>query len=160
MFTWQSDGELLVHVSGGTVARLRQERDDTWREISRFDIPLPNFYRYSPIVAVGQVLIGEYQTPTSAPDLFLYEEKTGNMSIVTRTNPQINDLTLAQFDNISWLMPNGTPVSGMLFKPPNYVPGRRYPLVFKRKEIKGGLSVTLVSTTILHLLSNQSPMQG
>lgn len=48
---------------------------------------------------------------------------------LTNANPQIADWTLGDAEEITWKSKDGKMVGGVLLKPANYQPGRRYPLI-------------------------------
>jgi dipeptidyl aminopeptidase/acylaminoacyl peptidase len=134
---WTQAGDVIVHVSGNAVATFRRD-NRSWREVSRFDIPLKDFHRYSPLTSTGAaVLIGVHQTPVTPPDLFIYDPKGDGVHMLTKVNPQLDEVTLASIKKVRWQTSGGVEMSGFLFLPPGYVPGKRYPLVIQTKGNQG-----------------------
>ena len=133
---WTSAGDVIVHVSGATIARFRHG-EGTWRQVEQFTIPLPNFHRYAPMASDGEVVLGVYETPVTPPDLFLYDRKTNDARVLTNLNSQLDQATLAPVELIHWKTTAGTDIAGWLFKPPGYRAGQRYPLVIQTKGNQG-----------------------
>ncbi len=48
---------------------------------------------------------------------------------LTNTNPQLADFALGDEEVITWKSSDGQEIEGLVFKPANYVPGRKYPLL-------------------------------
>ena len=67
---------------------------------------------------------------------------------MTNSNPQVDELALGETEAIQWRSTDGKMVEGVLVKPLNYEPGRRYPLVV---QIHGGpASATVLSFNAGH----------
>jgi dipeptidyl aminopeptidase/acylaminoacyl peptidase len=49
--------------------------------------------------------------------------------LLTRLNPQVESLTLAQVEAVKWTSNDGTEIEGLLVYPVGYQTGRRYPLL-------------------------------
>ena len=66
-----------------------------------------------------------------------------NWKRLTNSNPQVDEIALGKTEAIQWRSTDGTMVEGVLVKPLDYEPGRRYPLVV---QIHGGpASATVLS---------------
>jgi dipeptidyl aminopeptidase/acylaminoacyl peptidase len=87
----------------------------------------------------GQLLIS-YADPTTPPSIYLAKSEAdlGNKGAwirLTNPNPQVEGFALGQADEYVWKSKDGRMVGGVLLKPANYQPGRRYPLIV---QIHGG----------------------
>ncbi len=136
---WLDNGDVVLQTSGVAVAHYRQE-GDSWREISHDALPFEQVYRYSVIgltTADGVSYVGTYQTPNVPPDLFVFDSANNKLQMLTKLNPQLDALTFAPFQMIHWRTAIGHELSGFLFMPPDYIAGRRYPLVIQTKGNQG-----------------------
>lgn len=62
-------------------------------------------------------------------DVWLLDTKTREVRQVTHVDPALEKFPLGTSKLISWRSLDGQPLQGALLLPPNYLPGRRYPLV-------------------------------
>jgi dipeptidyl aminopeptidase/acylaminoacyl peptidase len=63
------------------------------------------------------------------PVLVATDKSTKASRIILDPNPQLKDIELGEASVLKWKDENGREWVGGLYKPPDYVPGRRYPLV-------------------------------
>ncbi len=133
---WKKDGSLLLHTSENEIAEFGHQ-DGKWIEISSFHIPLPHFFRFAELASDGRLIVGDYQNSLTPPELFLYDHKLDTTLILAKLNPQFDDLTVAPMKEIQWTTSTGYDVHGLLFLPPGYAPGSRYPLVIQTKPDNG-----------------------
>ena len=63
------------------------------------------------------------------PRLFIKDSKTGIRSLLLDPNPQFQDLQFGRVEEIKCKSPDGHEITAGLYRPPDYVSGRRYPLV-------------------------------
>ncbi len=63
--------------------------------------------------------------------LLATENSTGVSRVIWDPNPQLRDVALGEVSVFRWKDRSGHDDIGGLFKPPDYVPGRRYPLVIQ-----------------------------
>lgn len=66
-----------------------------------------------------------------APQIVGVDARTSRKEVILNLNPQFSALELGQVKPLEWKDAAGDMVSGGLYLPPNYVPGRRYPLVIQ-----------------------------
>jgi len=71
------------------------------------------------------------QSLNDPPVLSAPDTGTGLSRIVWDPNPQLRDVALGEVSVFKWKDPSGHDDVGGLFKPPDYVLGRRYPLVIQ-----------------------------
>jgi dipeptidyl aminopeptidase/acylaminoacyl peptidase len=71
------------------------------------------------------------QSLNDPPVLLATDKSTGVSSIIWDPNPQLRDVALGEVSVFRWKDPSGHDDVGGLFKPPDYIPGRRYPLVIQ-----------------------------
>jgi dipeptidyl aminopeptidase/acylaminoacyl peptidase len=65
------------------------------------------------------------------PVLVATDEVTGNSRIIWDPNPNLKGVDLTQVSVLEWRDKAGRRWTGGLYKPPTYLPGRRYPLVIQ-----------------------------
>lgn len=129
---WTVDGNILVKTYSGTISSFRQE-GSSWKKVSTATIPFDKPYPFSQLTSDGKAVVGIYEAVTVPPNLYTLALNTGEAKIITNLNPHLADDTLAEAKHIRWYTSDGMEVHGLLFFPPGYVPGRRYPLVIQTK---------------------------
>lgn len=134
---WESNEQVLVRTAGGIVTRFRRKQDGKWQASSSINIPLQDFYRYSRITGTFSSMVGEYQNVSTPPDLFVLNQATGTVRMLTHLNPQIDSLELAPYKKVEWSSSDGEKHGGFLLMPSDYVDGKRYPLVIQTKYNQG-----------------------
>lgn len=65
------------------------------------------------------------------PQIFAVDARTQRREVILNLNPQFSELALGHVKPVEWKDGSGGTVSGGLYLPPDYVPGRRYPLVIQ-----------------------------
>jgi dipeptidyl aminopeptidase/acylaminoacyl peptidase len=126
--SWPSNDVLLLRTGDSAVSRF-ELKDGHWVERERTVIPLQHFFKNADLASNGVFIVGDYETPAIPPELFIYRPGDSAAKTVARLNPQLDDLTLATIKDIDWITSSGFHASGLLFIPPGYKPGERYPLV-------------------------------
>jgi dipeptidyl aminopeptidase/acylaminoacyl peptidase len=110
-------GNRSIYVAG---ARLPLDTDDPVereaRAKQRFDI----------------VIVEDLNTP---PEIYV-SRKGGGRKLLLDLNPQFADLQLGHVELIHWKTTDGRRVQGGLYLPPDYVPGKQYPLVIQTHGLK------------------------
>ena len=133
---WQKDGEVVVRSASTTVARFRRF-EDSWREVGQVKIAQNDEDRYLYLASNGKEIVGTHETVSIPRDLFEYEPGQGHIRLLTDFNPQLRTVQFAPVETIHWSTTGGLNVSGLLFIPPDYVSGTRYPLVIETKGDDG-----------------------
>jgi dipeptidyl aminopeptidase/acylaminoacyl peptidase len=124
---WRGD-TLLLRTAATTITALCR-REGKWTEESHVSIPLKDLYRFASLASDGRYIVGGYENPTTPPELFLYRIGEREATIVAKLNEEFDHLTLAPVEEIHWQASPGYSVDGLLYMPPDYVAGKRYPLV-------------------------------
>jgi len=130
------NGDVVVRGNGTTIARLRDIKGN-WVETEHISLPKQAVDQFEMLTSNGEEIVGVHETVTSPEDLFRYRFGDGRISLLTRLNPQFSTLRAASVETVQWRTTEGLNVSGLLFLPPDYVPGRRYPLVIQTKGDSG-----------------------
>lgn len=86
----------------------------------------------------------------NAPPKVYYRRQNGTRAhLLLNLNPQLRGIALARAHLVTWDWSKGRPITAGLYYPPNYQPGRRYPLVIQthgfelnRFEYWGGYPVS------------------
>jgi hypothetical protein len=94
-----------------------------YRKISKADFPVPQIQRPPFEVTVEQDL----NTPQ---ELYLSDPKSHQKALLLDLNPQFNELDFGKVKTIEWKA-SGIDITGGLYFPPDYVPGKRCPLVIQ-----------------------------
>jgi dipeptidyl aminopeptidase/acylaminoacyl peptidase len=66
---------------------------------------------------------------TEYPDLWVSDSKFKSIKKITEANPQIENFAWGKAELVEWRSVDGIPLQGVLIKPGNYEPGKRYPVV-------------------------------
>jgi dipeptidyl aminopeptidase/acylaminoacyl peptidase len=65
------------------------------------------------------------------PRIVAIDPSTGRKSLLIDLNPQLQTLNLARVEEIAWKDAHGIEVKGGLYWPPDYVAGKKYPLILQ-----------------------------
>jgi hypothetical protein len=65
------------------------------------------------------------------PRIFAVDPSTGRKSLLMDFNSEFQNLALARVEEIAWKDPHRTEVKGGLYWPPDYVAGKKYPVVIQ-----------------------------
>jgi dienelactone hydrolase len=88
------------------------------------------------------------QSLNEAPTLFAKDATSGREQKIFDPNPQLADIAMGSVSEIFWTDAHGRSINGGLVKPPDFVPGKRYPLVIQthnfrpRRFFRTGISDT------------------
>jgi len=63
------------------------------------------------------------------PDVWLSTLDFDDMEKISDANPQQEEYLWGSVELLSWLSPDGTPLQGMLYKPENFDPNQKYPMI-------------------------------
>ena len=69
------------------------------------------------------------QSYTEFPDLWVSDTKFKKPLKLTDVNPQISEFAWGDAELVEWNSIDGTPIQGILIKPGNYEPGKKYPVL-------------------------------
>jgi len=89
---------------------------------------LPHTYRTFNSSEDGKVIVYTKEDYTASPDLYL----TSNFKDETRLtdiNPQQSDYNWGTAELVEWTTPNGFEAQGILYKPENFDPNKKYPII-------------------------------
>lgn len=129
------NGDVMVRTKGASIGRFHRV-GNSWHEVG--SITQPHGAGYTRFVTTnGTQLIGVHESVTVPENLFSYEAGNDQMRVLTDINPQLKDLRFATTKTIQWKTKDGLDIDGILFLPPDYVPGRPYPLVVQTKGESG-----------------------
>jgi hypothetical protein len=65
------------------------------------------------------------------PRIIAVDPRTGRRGLVWDPNPQFHEIAFGHVEEVTWTGGTGRTVHGGLYLPPDYVPGKRYPLVIQ-----------------------------
>jgi len=66
---------------------------------------------------------------TEYPDLWVSDSQFKLPMKITDANPQVKDFAWGSAELVEWRSVDGVPLQGVLIKPGNYEPGKRYPVI-------------------------------
>ena len=98
-----------------------RKNGDTWSKVSA-----PEHEAAPPLPDV--VLDEGMNTP---PHIVVIDPSTGGKSVLMDLNPQFQNLALARVEEVTWKDAHGIEVKGGLYWPPDYVAGKKYPLILQ-----------------------------
>lgn len=82
------------------------------------------------------------ETPTYPRTVIAIDLSDGSIETLVDPNPQFRNIKLGEVELFEWANADGIGTFGYLVKPPDYVPGHRYPMVFvgyrARRALRGG----------------------
>lgn len=94
-----------------------------YRRVAKEDFPLKRINEPPIEVTLDQDL----NTP---PKLYVTDARSHQKVLLLDLNPQFNELDFGRVETIQWEV-NGAKIIGGLYLPPDYEPGKRYPLVIQ-----------------------------
>jgi len=71
------------------------------------------------------------EDPNTAPRIVAVNSQSHENHVLLDLNPQFRSIRLAAVQHITWKATDGHDVDGGLYRPPDYVPGKKYPLVIQ-----------------------------
>jgi len=71
------------------------------------------------------------ESMNSPPRIVAVDASTGRSCVLMVLNPQFENLALARVEEIEWQDSRGVEIKGGLYWPPEYVPGKKYPLILQ-----------------------------
>ncbi|HKD50000.1 MAG TPA: S9 family peptidase [Candidatus Acidoferrum sp.] len=154
---WMPDGNsLLVGGNDGTQVSLwLQPLNGTAKKLALGDAsPSWLFWIDAFVGRKGEVAFTG-STPRQPPELYYLASANDTPKRLTNFNREIATLDLGVTDRISWDGPDGFKEDGVLVYPPDFQPGRKYPLVL---IIHGG--PTAASTTAFSFLPQLMAAHG
>jgi hypothetical protein len=114
---WEARSELLVRFDDASAATY-ERRGKRWIRIARHTLK-----------PVGPFELTIRQDLNNPPVLVARDSFSGRERTIFDPNPQLKSIDLGSASLYEWKDPNGTPVQGVLVKPPDFSPGHPYPLV-------------------------------
>jgi dipeptidyl aminopeptidase/acylaminoacyl peptidase len=97
-----------------------RENGDAWSVLSRENVSAEMPFE-----------IREEEGMNTPPRLFVRNTSTGQEKLILDLNPQFAHLDFGEVKEFSWNTSDGHSVSGGLYFPPDYSPGKKYPLVIQ-----------------------------
>lgn len=131
-----ADGDVVLQTEAASIVRLHRFKD-AWRAIEHIEVPrkLEDWFQF--LASNGKEVMGVHEMVTSSEELFAYAPGTDRLRLLTDLNPQLKQVRFASVERLHWTTPSGLNLSGLLFMPPDYVAGKRYPLVIQTKGDSG-----------------------
>jgi dipeptidyl aminopeptidase/acylaminoacyl peptidase len=132
----RSERDIVLQIADTTVVNLR-ETDGEWKEVKRIAVARDDNDWFQNVVSNGTDIFGVHETVTQPEDLFEYGPGEDSIQILTDVNPQLAHVRFASVQRTHWTTSEGLNITGLLFLPPDYVAGKRYPLVIQTKGDSG-----------------------
>jgi len=129
---WRQDGDVIVTLQGDSIARMHQD-DGSWRQTDLATLPKKNGDELWFLTSDGVKFVGVHQALAVPEDLFVFEGSQKQIRLLTDLNPELRSVRLADVKTVTWKTADGLSITGLLFMPPDYVQGKRYPLVIQTK---------------------------
>jgi dipeptidyl aminopeptidase/acylaminoacyl peptidase len=138
---WQkADGELLLRRDSETFCWMKHTSRG-WSEVGESRLSLGRVNVFASIDQVGQnnfssdglKVVGALEQTLTPPDLFIHDLKTNETRILTDLNPEWRDIAVQPAEKIDWRDRFGYRCTGILVRPADYDPRKRYPLVILTK---------------------------
>ncbi|MVT09682.1 alpha/beta hydrolase family protein [Chitinophaga tropicalis] len=119
-----------------------------WLQMNKDPVPVvfgPYLYYFPPLDIIlsndrpvrakhSNAFLTKRMTATAFPNLFLVNEKRQQIPLTTFEPQQHYNWLTAEL--IHWKMPDGKLTSGILYKPENFDPSKKYPVIFNYYEKK------------------------
>jgi len=132
-FQWEDNDNLILHCAEGTHHSLyRQPVNGKIRK------PLyqgPTVFNSFSLHLPSKLMVAPGHTPTHPREVVAGDLEQLSFKRLTRSNPILDDLKLGKQAPISWTSQDGLNIEGIVTYPPDYKPGKTYPLLL---QIHGG----------------------
>ena len=86
-------------------------------------------FRFLAKAKKADVLMYTRESFEEFPDIWISDAKFSSAKKVSNVNPQISDFAWGKPELVEWNSVDGIPLQGVLIKPGNYEPGKRYPVI-------------------------------
>lgn len=127
---WDKAGAVVLRVTGLSVITRFTHKSGKWEQEASIEIPLQ---AGSEVATDGNYVIGDFSDTSTPPELFVYQPGDKSVRVFAKLNPQFQELTLGQAEEVRWRTSTGFEASGLLLLPPGYVKDHKYPLVIQTK---------------------------
>jgi dipeptidyl aminopeptidase/acylaminoacyl peptidase len=127
---WDTNGDLFARVHRIDTITQFSGKGEHWEHVASWQVPVDVG---SQIATDGKYLVGSFNNLTTPPQLFVYQLGEKEVHLFAKLNPQFDDLTLARPQEVHWRTSTGFDASGIVLLPPDYVKGKRYPMVIHTK---------------------------
>ena len=94
-------------------------KTETWEKVEA-----PRLFRLRPRIIVDEEL-------NTSPRIFAIDPENGQRVLLFDPNPEFKQLRFGKVQPIRWRGSDGNDVTGGLYYPADFIPGRRYPLVIQ-----------------------------
>ncbi|MGH7737177.1 MAG: prolyl oligopeptidase family serine peptidase [Candidatus Tyrphobacter sp.] len=113
----------LARPAGSLVIDSYRRTGGRWTDGGERREPVPNASAY------GNLAISIRQNLNVPPVLYASDGSAGRT--ILDPNPQLKSIALGEASIFHWNVPGGKELNGILIKPPDFVPGKRYPLIIQ-----------------------------
>jgi dienelactone hydrolase len=121
-FVLGKSDRIIVHYESGGSTFYRRSSDGSWSAEGPVGESVPESHA---------VDVQVKQDMTHPPVLVATGKQGGDSRIIWNPNPQLKDITLGNVSVFKWKDRMGHDWIGGLYKPPDYIKGKRYPLVIQ-----------------------------
>jgi dipeptidyl aminopeptidase/acylaminoacyl peptidase len=121
-FVSGSREKVTVHYQSGGSTIYVESGDGSWSAD-------PNMFESTP--KTGQIDASVKQGLNNPPVLIATDKKANRSRVIWNPNPQLRNLQLGEVSVLKWKDKTGRDWVGGLYKPPDYINGKRYPLVIQ-----------------------------
>ena len=115
--------------------REARESNDYWVEVS---LPSREFHRVSKeewqkkeTKQIRPLEVSLEEDLNNPPKIYVADPESKRKELLLDLNPQFRELDFGRTEVITWTTADGTELTGGLYLPPDYVLGKRYPLVIQ-----------------------------
>ncbi len=115
--------------------REARESNDYWVEVN---LPSRKFHRVSKeewqkkeTNRIWPVEVSLEEDLNNPPKIYVADPESKRKELLLDLNPQFSELDFGRTEVITWTTADGTELTGGLYLPADYVPGKRYPLVIQ-----------------------------
>jgi dipeptidyl aminopeptidase/acylaminoacyl peptidase len=129
---WLPDGQSILVNGTDLTARALWHQP---LEGSPQRLDLGDIHPYAPVIAANGTVVFTGREDSRPTELFSMQVGEWEPRRLTSFNDALAEKKLARVETVTWDGPDGFEQNGVLLYPPNYVEGRRYPLVL---TIHGG----------------------
>jgi dipeptidyl aminopeptidase/acylaminoacyl peptidase len=125
---WHPDGQSILAIGQRGVSRHVVRVDLVRGEVEQITDEM-GWHRLLRVGPNGTSVACTFTSPTCRDEVRLFPTVDGPHRTLFRAGDQLKEIRLADAELVRWRAPDGMELEGVLVKPLNYQPGRRYPLL-------------------------------
>jgi dipeptidyl aminopeptidase/acylaminoacyl peptidase len=150
---WSADGR-KIYFSGGTRETTQIFATDVAAGKATQLTDFPGVFQLETLSNDGRFAFGDYTTATHPGDVYKVDLQSRTLTAISNQNTWLNDYAVGDSEVIKWKSDDGTEIEGVLTKPVDFDPSKKYPFLLNPHGGPTGSSVMSFSPTVQVMAAN------